>query len=326
MVDGRRRAHERDHRRRPAQQLLHCVRAPEGSARNAAHCSGSPPAPPGRPKSGSGSSRSRPPAAGSKTSPAPPRSAVPPARIRAGPHRGEHRDEVVGRRPHGAPPPRRSGSSHISSCRAARSSSVRSDSPGITASDHSKKRGHCDPSTPNSSQMTCRGNGMERSCTTSKAAPLWIGSNSARAFVVTPALHQPHHRRLESRLDQPAVAGVSRRVGVHHRRRRVVRRADLIDQDAPRRAEPARVGADVRHLGMGHDRPEAAARRGPPSTRARLAQLGVELEGIAPEYRLGSSSAGVGCRPSRAAPHLVALRAQTMMPLGRGSPCASSSA
>ena len=57
----------------------------------------------------------------------------------------------------------------------------------MTASDHSKKRGHCDPSTPNSSQITCRGNGIESDSTTSNAAPLWIGEISADAFAVTPA-------------------------------------------------------------------------------------------------------------------------------------------
>ncbi len=57
----------------------------------------------------------------------------------------------------------------------------------MTASDQSKKRGHCDPSTPSSSQMTCSGNGIDRSCTTSKATPPWIGSKSAVAFAVTPA-------------------------------------------------------------------------------------------------------------------------------------------
>ena len=35
--------------------------------------------------------------------------------------------------------------------------------------------------------MTCNGNGMDRSCTTSKATPASIRSNSARAFAVTPA-------------------------------------------------------------------------------------------------------------------------------------------
>ena len=77
--------------------------------------------------------------------------------------------------------------SHISICRSPRSSSDRSLSPGITASDHSKKRGHCEPSTPRSSQITCSGNGMDSACTTSIASPLWMGSMSARAFAVTPA-------------------------------------------------------------------------------------------------------------------------------------------
>ena len=76
---------------------------------------------------------------------------------------------------------------HISICRSPRSSSDRSLSPGMTASDHSKNRGHCDPSTPSSSQITRSGKGMDSAGTTSIASPAWIGSSSSRAFAVTPA-------------------------------------------------------------------------------------------------------------------------------------------
>ncbi len=57
----------------------------------------------------------------------------------------------------------------------------------MTASDQSKKRGHCDPSTPSSSQITCSGNGMESVSTTSNATPLSMREISAVAFAVTPS-------------------------------------------------------------------------------------------------------------------------------------------
>ena len=59
--------------------------------------------------------------------------------------------------------------------------------PGMAASDHSKKRGHCAPSTPSSSQITCSGKGTESESTTSNATPPWIGSISALALAVTPS-------------------------------------------------------------------------------------------------------------------------------------------
>ncbi len=171
--------------------------------------------------------------------------------------------------------------SHISIWYAARCSSVCSTSPGITASDQSKKRGHCDPSTPSSSQITRSGNGMERSCTTSNGLAALDLIQERRCLRRHPGLHQPHHRRLEARLHQSAVAGVLWRVGVHHGRRRLVGRADLVGQDAAGRAERPRVGADVRHLGMGRDGPEAAALVVDPAHGRRPTELGIQGEGVA---------------------------------------------
>ena len=185
--------------------------------------------------------------------------------------------------------------SHISICSSPRSSSERSLSPGITASDHSKKRGHCSPSTPSSSQITCSGNGMDRASHDVDRLAGHDRVDQRPRLGRHPRLHQAHHGRLEAGLDQPPVAGVLRRVGVHHGGRGVVGRPDLVDQDAPRRAEVQRIGADGRHLGVGHDGPEAAPfpvdpghGRGPP-------QLGIELEGIAArvQRRIGEA-AGVG--------------------------------
>ena len=184
---GRRRPHERDHRRRPAQQLLDGAREQRTIGPQAPPTAlDSRPAPPTRPRSGSASSRSPPPAAGSGTSPAPPRSAPPPPPLSGSDPTvasTDTRSSAGARRRSSATPIRYS---HISTCSAARSSSDRSDSPGITASDQSKKRGHCDPSTPSSSQITCSGNGMERSCTTSNATPPWICAVSAVAFAPRP--------------------------------------------------------------------------------------------------------------------------------------------
>src|SRR5580658_9888443 len=61
----------------------------------------------------------------------------------------------------------------------------------MTASDQSKKRGHCDPSTPSSSQMTSSGNGMERSCTRSHAAPLLDQIQGGAAFDLVQDLSIP---------------------------------------------------------------------------------------------------------------------------------------
>ena len=108
-------------------------------------------------------------------------------------------------------------------------------------------------------------------------------------------LHQAHHRRLEARLHQPPVAGVLRRVGVHHGRGRLVGRADLVDQDPPRRAEARRVGADVRHLGVGRHGPEAAALVVDPAHRRRSPELGVQREGVVVGVeRRVEKAAGVG--------------------------------
>ena len=63
-------------------------------------------------------------------------------------------------------------------------------------------------------------------------------------------LEGPDHRRLEARLHQPPVAGVDRRVGVHHGGRRLVGGADLVDQDAPAGAEGLVVETDGTHVGV----------------------------------------------------------------------------
>ena len=206
--------------------------------------------------------------------------------------------------------------SHISTCSAARCSSVCSVSPGITASDHSKKRGHCEPSTPSSSQITCSGNGMDRSCTTSSAAPDWMAEVSSAAFAVTPA-------SISRTIDglKPGctirryrvccggsvciiVGGVSYVVPISSVR---------IPRDEQ---NPPGVGADVRHLRMGRHRPEAPALALDPAHRCRpCAARRTGQRGRRPST---GSDRGGGLH------RRLTATTQTISPLGRGSPCASS--
>ena len=89
---------------------------------------------------------------------------------------------------------------------------------------------------------------------------------------------------------QLAVAGVLRRVGVHHRRRRVVGDADLVDEDPARRAEAGRVARRLAHVGVAGDGPEPL--RAVPGQR-RLgrswSEHGVEVAGVG-----GGVEQGVG--------------------------------
>ena len=103
-------------------------------------------------------------------------------------------------------------------------------------------------------------------------------------------LELAHDLVREPRSRQLAVAGVLRRVGVHHRRRGVVGDADLVDEDPARRAEAGGIARRLAHVRVAGDGPEALGavpRQG--CLGAQTVQHGVEVAGVG-----GGVEQGVG--------------------------------
>lgn len=148
----------------------------------------------------------------------------------------------------------------------------RSVAPGMAASDHRWKRGQSSTGTPSRSAMMRSGKGTARLGHHVDRLAGGQRRNRGPGPLGHRRLQAAHHRGGERRLHQPAVAGVGRRVGVHHGRRGVVADADLVEQDAPPRAEGRRgrrggdLGVAGQHPGAGGGVPGHGA---PARTRAR---------------------------------------------------------
>ena len=92
-----------------------------------------------------------------------------------------------------------------------------------------------------------------------------------------------HHATTECGLHEIAIAGVLRRVGMHHGGRIVVMHAHLEGDDAATGAERGRVGGHRHDLGVTTQNPERAATEiagFTPGHRIGFAQLRIEREGV----------------------------------------------